>query len=132
MITNFNHELAGSVVWICQKKMELSSRVAQLIFNYKNWSFYESNHKTLTPLCFIVFICKYSLFIYNRRDCAHNLSSGSSVWRSELPFLQDCWDIISFRKRTNNLLTLSFLSKSFLSFSKNKNTFHLYKEYIYK
>ena len=28
--------------------------------------------------------------------------------------------------------SVSFLSKSFLSFSKNKNTFHLYKEYIYK
>ena len=27
--------------------------------------------------------------------------------------------------------SVSFLSKSFLSFSKNKNTFHLYKEYIY-
>ena len=26
--------------------------------------------------------------------------------------------------------SVSFLSKSFLSFSKNKNTFHLYKEYI--
>ena len=27
--------------------------------------------------------------------------------------------------------SVSFLSKSFLSFSKNKNTFHLYKEYIF-
>ena len=40
--------------------------------------------------------------------------------------------IITFRKCTNNPLTLSFLSKSFLSFSILKMKKKFYKEYIYK